>query len=143
MSEDVRRSRVNYKAQLIDDLASGVYSQQQLADMYGFSQPYISRFKIRHQVQIEARALLTDEQRTIRGAKMVDHIDDPAERVAVLEKILELHVGNAIDPKSARIVMDAMRQASEELGQLPQRRQVTPQQHEVTFRYEGVDVGEV
>lgn len=137
----VKRS---YKLDLIDDLASGKYTKANLARKYGFGNTYIGRFADRYRIQIEARRELLGLEGVDTSShtdnKLAEWIDDPEERVAYYERIFEAHFATVADPKSARICMDCLKGAAEELGQLPQRRQQAPQQHALTmYVVEGVN----
>lgn len=133
------RTRIN----LIRDLATSDMNQIELAAKYGCVQSAISEFTKRHADDIMAlRAKADDEFVSLWAANKVNRI---AEVQQVIEDITthaewaqELDERAAPDVELLRVKLAALRQISEELGQLPAR--VTHKiEGSITTIIEGVD----
>lgn len=138
------------------DLALGEMTQTQIAEKYGVVPSSITEFKQRHADQIAAIQAHAEDE----FAGML--ITQKAARLAALEEILEKSLAptpkisvkgdvvQRINPETgqreeimeidARAAMQALKQAAEEMGQLPTRIQMTgDMQTTTTYRIEGVD----
>jgi predicted transcriptional regulator len=120
------------KQKLCRELAVGEKTQVQLAEEYGVSQPRISQFLKEHSTRVnEIRENLADE-----FAGM--WIADKRARLAELEEMAD-RIGPSRDPNKMRLVKELLKQAAEELGQIPTKANVTIDQHRITYAVEGVD----
>jgi hypothetical protein len=126
--------RGRHKLALIRLLAVGELTQAELAEEFGVTQPSIAAFKKRNLAEIQhVKANLEDEFAGLWIARKKD-------RVAELEDIAERFARPGLDPKHAQIRLRALRQASEELGQLRIQIDTNAQ---VEYSVEGVDPEEL
>jgi len=116
---------------LIRDLAEGKLTQVELAEKYGVVQSSVSEFKSRHKEEIEAvRNNLEDE---FAGIWIANKERRLAELSSDVEHINESELGKR-DPQWAKVKQSALKQAAEELGQIPNR--ISVQVGDVHVRYE-------
>lgn len=140
------------RRQIVRELALGEMTQQALADKYGVVQSAIAAFKQRHADEIEAVRQNADDE--FAGILI-------AQKAARLASLAEIHekamqptpkITNkgtvAIDPRDGEIIQEfdgrlaaqVLKQAAEEMGQLPTRLEVKgDMQTTTTYRIEGVD----
>lgn len=128
------------KRQVIRDLALSGMSQTQLAEKYGVSQPAISQFKTRNAEEIEAVRTAADQefaglliaQKANRLAAYQDLYDialKPMPKISPSGKIVKEWVtdedGNQVEvivhEVDVRAAAQMLKQAAEELGQLPNK----------------------
>jgi hypothetical protein len=143
------------RRQIVRELAFGEFTQQALADKYEVSQPAIAKFKARHADEIEAvRADAEDEfagiliaQKAARLASLAEIHEKamkPVPKVGNNGKVVE-----RINPETGeretlqewdgRLAAQVLKQAAEEMGQLPTRVQVSgDMQTTTTYRIENV-----
>jgi hypothetical protein len=129
-------SRAFTKATLITELALAEKTQNQLAEEYGVSKAAISMFKTRNLTAIERkRENLADEYCDLWIASKRNRL---AELQAAAEKLAERP-----DARSAEVLAKLLKDAAEELGDLPTRPGVQINQASVTYRIEGVELGDL
>lgn len=143
------------RRQIVRELALGNFTQQALADKYGVSQPAIAKFKAKHADEIAAvRANADDEfagiliaQKAARLASLAEIHEQamtPVPKVGNNGKVVE-----RINPETGehetlhevdgRLAAQVLKQAAEEMGQLPTRLEVKgDMQTTTTYRIEGV-----
>jgi transcriptional regulator with XRE-family HTH domain len=128
------------KRQVIRDIALGTMSQSQLGEKYGVSQPAISQFAKRNAEEIEAvRAKADDEfaglliaQKQNRLAAYQDLYEialKPQPKISPSGKLVKEWItdedGNQVEvivqEVDVRAAAQMLKQAAEELGQLPNR----------------------
>lgn len=127
--EQIRGHR---KLDLIRLLAVGEWTQEELAERFGVTQPAISLFKKRYAVEItQVKENLEDQFAGLWIARK-------EARVAELEDVAESF--KADDPKAANIRLRALKQAAEELGQLRVQIDINPP---TDYTVEGVDPKEL
>lgn len=138
-SQDIvaRRKHVlekgHVRAQLIRDLAMGDKTAGQLAEIYGVSRSSVSMFKGRHMTEIEqVSANLADQYADLWIASKRSRL---AELQVAAEKLAEKP-----DARSAEVLAKLLKDAAEELGDLPVRPGVQINQANVTYQIEGVDL---
>lgn len=130
----LERGWVKYK--LIRELATNVKTQAQLAEEYGVSDVSISKFKTRHLTEVnEVTAQLEDEFAALWLA-------NKASRIAELQADID-NIGDSLDPDLLKAKHAAIRNAAEELGQLPSRYNVQVNNAPVTYRIDGVDMDQL
>jgi transcriptional regulator with XRE-family HTH domain len=128
------------KRQVIRDIALGTMSQSQLGEKYGVSQPAISQFAKRNAEEIEAvRAKADDEfaglliaQKQNRLAAYQDLYDialKPQPKISPSGKLVKEWITDEdgqqveviVQEVDVRAAAQMLKQAAEELGQLPNR----------------------
>lgn len=120
------------RARLIRELALQEVPQFQLAEYYGVSESAISAFKRRHAIEVERiRNNLADEYADL-------WIADKRSRLAELQKAAE-KLAEKPDARSAEVLSKLLKDAAEELGDLPTRTAVQINQQQVTYEVHGVD----
>jgi hypothetical protein len=120
------------RAKLIRELALEEQPQVELAEYYGVAQTTISAFKKRHWVEIERiRNNLADEYADL-------WIAQKRNRLAELQAAAEKLAGKP-DARSAEVLAKLLKDAAEELGDLPTRTQVNVNTANVTYEIVGVD----
>lgn len=120
------------KHKLIRDLALGVGTQKELAVLYQVSENSITKFKQRHHFEIdEVRNNLADEY---AGAWIAQKLT----RLQLLQDAAE-KMASGRDPRSAEVLVNILKAAAEELGQLPARTQVQVNQQSVTYQVVGIN----
>jgi hypothetical protein len=134
--------RGRHRLELIRDLAAGEENQTQLAGKYGVAQSSISEFAKRHAEEIRTVVgKLHDEYAGLWIANKANRVAEVQGMVEDIEGMIDDAIKNAlpVDLDLFRIKMAALRQVSEELGQLPARVTV---KHEgsVKMIVEGVDL---
>ena len=121
------------KHKLIREIAEGKKTNVTLAVEYGTTPTSISNFKRRH-------ATLVEQAKQDLADKFADlWIADKRNRLAELQADVD-NMGDDPDPDLLKIKHAAMKQAAEELGQLPSRMGVSVQAATVSFQIEGVDL---
>ncbi len=121
------------KHKLIRELAEGKKTHAVLAVEYGTSITSIGNFKRRH-------TTLVDQAKQDLADKFADlWIADKRNRLAELQADID-SMGDDPDPDLLKIKHAAMKQAAEELGQLPSRMGVSVQAATVTFQIDGIDL---
>lgn len=134
----VKRTRRNLempwnKSKLIAELAMGQKSQQQLAVDYGCTRSAIAMFKQRHLSAIEERAEQTTDD-------FVDlWIADKRGRLATLQQAAE-KLAEKPDARSAEVLAKLLKDAAEELGDLPTRAGVQVALGVVKYEVAGIDL---
>lgn len=127
----LERGWVRHK--LIRELAIGNKTQAVLAEEYGVSDTSIGKFKTRHQTAIdEAKQQLEDEMSEL-------WIVNKAMRLAELQEDID-GIGASTDPERLTVKHRALKQAAEELGQLPGRANVVVNTSPITYVIDGVDM---
>lgn len=140
------------RRQIVRELALGEMTQQALADKYGVVQSAIAAFKQRHADEIEAVRQNADDE--FAGILI-------AQKAARLASLAEIHEkamtptpkitnkgtlafdpeGKLIEEFDGRLAAQVLKQAAEEMGQLPTRLEVKgDMQTTTTYRVESVDV---
>jgi hypothetical protein len=120
------------RAKLIRELALQEQPQTELAEYYGVAQSTIATFKKRHWVEIERiRNNLADEYADL-------WIAQKRNRLAELQAAAEKLAGKP-DARSAEVLAKLLKDAAEELGDLPTRTQVNVNTANVTYEIVGVD----
>lgn len=118
---------------LIRELAAERLSHAKLAEKYGVTDVSISNFKKRHLTEIEeVRADLEDQFAGL-------WIANKAARLAELEQDVD-DIGTTTNHELLKVKHNALKQAAEELGQLPSRFSVQVNNQPVTYKIEGVDM---
>lgn len=143
------------RRQIVRELALGGFTQQVLADKYGVSQPAIAQFKARNADEIEAvRANADDEfagiliaQKAARLASLAEIHEKamkPVPKVGNNGKVVErinpiTGEHETLHEIDGRLAAQVLKQAAEEMGQLPTRLQISgDMQTTTTYRIEGV-----
>lgn len=122
------------RATLIRELALEEVNQAFLADKYGVSRSAITQFKHRHEVEIvEIRNNLANEYADLWVANKRNRL---AELQAAAEKMAAKP-----DARSAEVLAKLLKDAAEELGDLPTRTQVNVNTANVTYEVVGIDPG--
>lgn len=127
----LERGWVRHK--LIRELAAGDKTQAVLAEEYGVTEVSIGKFKKRHLTAIaEATAQLEDEMSDL-------WIANKGMRLAELQEDVD-NIGDNMDPELLTVKHRALKQAAEELGQLPGRANVVVNTAPITYKIDGVDM---
>jgi hypothetical protein len=138
------------RRQIVRELALGEFTQQALADKYGVTQGAIAQFKQRHADEIEAvRQNADDEfagiliaQKAARLASLAEIHEQaltPMPKIAPSGKPARDADGNPVLEVDGRLAAQVLKQAAEEMGQLPTRLQINgDMQTTTTYRVEGV-----
>jgi hypothetical protein len=129
------------RRQVVRDLALSGLSQNELAEKYGVSQPAISQFKARNAEEIAAVAAKADDefagiliaQKANRLAvynELVGKALEPTPKVTPAGKLITVIDPETNEPKivmevDVRAAATVLKQAAEEMGQLPTRLQVS------------------
>jgi predicted transcriptional regulator len=121
------------RRRLVRDLATEEHTQSQLADQYGVTASAISNFKSRHRSEIE------DVRRTLEDEFAGLWIARKELRLATLQQDVE-DLGDSLEVDVVKVRHAALRQAADELGQIPSRAGIHVQNSTVTFQVEGVDL---
>lgn len=143
------------RRQVVRDLALSGKTQDELAEKYGVSQQAVSQFKARNAEEIAAVAAAADDEfagiliaqkqnRLAAYQELVEKALEPTPKVTPAGKLIKLvdedgseKVVMEVDVRAAATVL---KQAAEEMGQLPTRLQVSgDMQTTTTYRIEGVD----
>lgn len=120
------------RAKLITQLATEEKSQQTLAEEYGVSRSAIAMFKQRHLTTIEAK-------RENLAAEFDDlWIANKHTRLATLQEVAE-RLAERPDARSAEVLAKLLKDAAEELGDLPTRSAVQINTANVEYHIVGVD----
>jgi hypothetical protein len=120
------------KDRLMRELAIGDKTMTALAKEYGVTTGRISQFNKEFETRImQIRENLADEFAGL-------WIADKRARLAELEEMAD-RIGPSRDPNKMRLVKELLKQAAEELGQIPTKANVTIDQHRITYAVEGVD----
>jgi DNA-binding CsgD family transcriptional regulator len=144
------------KRQVIHDLALSGMTQQEIADKYGVTSGGMTQFKQRNAEEIEAvRRAAEDEFAGILIASKQNRLsvlqEIVAEAMTPTPKI-DNKGGYVYDPASGEVVheldtraaMQALKQAAEEMGQLPTRLQIQGgMEIKTNYTIEGVDPGDL
>jgi len=155
---------------LCNQLAEGKITRTRLAEMYGVSIPSISSFAKKHAERIEAlrqdasRAVaeiwiadkaarltvLRDVIESLAAAAprrgLVDRVTDlpweseGVDPIELRDQVLREITEDLPDEKLIKRLMEALKQAAEELGQLPTRMTVQTTGSTVNYNIEGVDM---
>lgn len=124
------------KHRLIRDFALGERTGRQLAEQYGVSTTSISAFKKRYAFEIETvRNELADEYAGLWVAQKLDRLrqyQEAAEKMA-----------SGMTPRSAEVLVNILKAAAEELGQLPARTQVNVSSQTTVYEIVGVSVDDI
>jgi hypothetical protein len=136
--------RAHIRDELVRLLAAGEIPRAKLAKRFGVAGSSVTEFAQRHVADIDrVRDKLTDEFAGLwiaeKRARLV-HLQDQVDRVLdLVEDPGEAARANVGMAEIERVVQTALRNAAEELGQLPSRHTV---QHEggVSVRYELVGI---
>lgn len=108
--------------------------QFRLAEYYGVSESAISAFKRRHAIEVEhIRNHLADEYADL-------WIADKRSRLAELQAAAEKLAAKP-DARSAEVLAKLLKDAAEELGDLPTRTAVNVHTANVTYEIVGIDPG--
>lgn len=144
MAERGTLERAHVRLALIRALATGEHTHGELAKQHGVTRQAVTEFVKRHAARIDqVRAKLDDEfagrwiaDKNVRLAHLEDQILRVLDLIESPEKALSANVGVA---EVERVIQTALRNAAEELGQLPSRQTI---QHEggVSVRYELVGI---
>lgn len=121
------------KLKLIRELATGTKTQVVLADEYGVAEHSITRFKRRHLTEIQ------EVQADIENKFASLWIAQKEYRLAELQHDVD-EIGDTRDPEMMRNKHTALKQAAEELGQLPSRFNMQVNTAPITYKIEGVDL---
>lgn len=124
------------KVKLISELARGTKTQQQLATEYGVGRSAVSMFKQRHLTAIE-----------IKRENLAAEFDDlwiasKAQRLATLQEAAE-RLAAKPDARSAEVLAKLLKDAAEELGDLPTRAGVQINTANVTYEVVGIDTSQL
>lgn len=142
--------------QLARDLALGDQNQTQLADKYGVTTAAITFFKQRRAEEIAAIAAEADNEYAgmwiaQKQARLAEYERihgialEPTPKVAANGKVVqwvnpESGAIETIEEVDGRLAAQVLKQAAEEMGQLPTRLQVSGEMGvTTTYRVEGVD----
>jgi len=121
------------RARLIRDLAIGEIPQKTLAEEFGVVDSAITEFKKRHWVEIErVRDNMADQYGDM-------WISSKRSRLAELQKAAE-KLAEKPDARSAEVLAKLLKDAAEELGDLPAKAQVQIMQQQVTYQIEGINL---
>lgn len=141
------------KRRLIIDLAKDERTQYELADRYGCSQPAISAFKKRHQLEIAS--VLDDLSNEYAGLWIAEKSARIAEYQADVDQVNELLQLDMFDddipaevkeaavthlPALQRQKARALRNVAEEMGHLPARTIINVNDRRASYSVEGVDL---
>ena len=141
---------------LARDLALTKTSQSELAEKYGVSQPAISQFKERRAEEIAAIAANADDQyagmwiadkqaRLAEYERLHEIALTPTPKIDIKGKIVKdidpiTHEEVVIVEMDGGLAAKVLKQAAEEMGQLPTRLQIQgDMQTTTTYRFENVD----
>lgn len=124
------------KHRLIRDLAEEKFSQYELADKYGVTQPSIAAFKRRFSEEIaEVAANAENEMAGLWIAKKRNRLAEYERQAEMIDEALET-LGKT-DSALLRLKQMALRNSAEEMGHLKQNVEVD---HKVThYTVEGID----
>lgn len=128
--------------QLLKDLAANDLTPTELVDKYGKAPSTIEGFRRRNQLLIEAmREDAADQYAGLWSAAKEYRIAEYQQDVEDINAYIERAVaaGEELNDKMLARKHNALKMIAEELGQLPQRVQQAPSQHEVVYRIEGVN----
>lgn len=124
------------KHRLIRDFALGEKTGKDLAGIYGVSENSISKFKMKHSMEIEeVRNNLADEYAGVWVAEKLHRIQ---EYQAAAEKM-----ASGTSPRNAEVLVTILKAVAEELGQLPARAAVQVNTQNVTYQVVGIDPEEL
>lgn len=130
------------RVQLIQELARNDRTQKALADKYGVSQASVSAFKDRHRERIEeVRQDLENEFAGMWIADKRKRLEVLMSDVELIEEFLgDIAMWDEDSPQFLRLKKEILKQAADELGQIPQRVNVNVGGRKVTYVIEGVDM---
>lgn len=119
---------------LIRELAVSGKSQTQLAEEYGVHQTAISHFKTKHAQEIgRVSEAAADEYAGL-------WITDKLNRLAELQSLAEELADKPITPRSAEVIKGILRDAAEELGDIPNKAGVNVNIANVKYEIENVNL---
>jgi hypothetical protein len=135
------------------DLALSGMTQQAIADKYGVTQGAVSQFKDKHAEAIaEIAAAADDEYAGIWIAQKQNRLEALAEIAEIAMQptpkittkgtvVFHPETGDLVSEVDGRLAAQVMKQAAEEMGQLPTRLQVSGDMNTTTtYRVESVNV---
>jgi len=138
------------RRRVMRDLALSGLTQQAIADKYGVGQSAVAMFKQRHADAIAAIAAdAADEYAGIWIAQKANRLEalaeiaeiamQPTPKITNKGTLAFDESGNVIKEVDGRLAAQVMKQAAEEMGQLPTRLQVSGDMNTTTtYRVEGV-----
>jgi len=139
------------RRRVMRDLALTDMTQQAIADKYGVSQPAVAAFKRKHAEAIaEIAADADNEYAGIWIAQKQNRLEALAEIVEIAMQptpkitnkgtvVFHPETGDLVQEVDGRLAAQVMKQAAEEMGQLPTRLQVSGDLNTTTtYRVEGV-----
>jgi len=120
------------RGKLIRDLAIGEMTQDALGIRYGVSRKSITEFKKRHDAEVESvRSQIDDEY---AGEWIANKLD----RLRVYQEAAE-RMAEGRSPRNAEVLVNILKGAAEELGQLPARTQVQVNTQNVEYKVYGIN----
>lgn len=120
------------KGKLIRDLALDEWSQEALGVKYGVSRQAIVKFKSRHLAEVQSVRTQMDDQ--YAGAWIADKMARLGAYQEAAERMMD-----GRSPRSAEVLVNILKGAAEELGQLPARTQVQVNTANVTYEVVGIN----
>lgn len=122
---------------LIRELAVSGKPQNQLAEEYGVTQGAISHFKVKHEMEIgRVSEAAADEYAGL-------WISGKLNRLAELQALAEELTDKPITPRSAEVIKGILRDAAEELGDIPNKTGVNVNIANVKYEIENVDLSDL
>lgn len=128
------------KNQLIRQLALGEITQARLGELYGVSQPAISKFATRYAAEIETIRAQTAEKAMgeMEHLWVAHKVNRVAEYQSTADRMNDLDTA-----RSHEIKIASLKAVAEELGDLPARAQVQVDASTVTYEIIGIDPTEL